>query len=115
MNRLIAFSAAVLTSAVVLAPANAKTPESVEVGYSDLDLRSEAGQARLDQRIDNAIEFVCDHRRNSSDRLFLRTARLCASETLANVTPIRDSIVDAHKRGKVEVLAELRIERPRRR
>ncbi len=112
MNKLTLLAASVAASAAVVTPAQAEPPKSVEVGYSDLNLRTSEGIAQLDRRIDRAIDTVCDYRSFVSDRLFNRTARLCVSETLADVTPARDRVIQAHQRGQVEVIAKLVIERP---
>ena len=48
-----------LFAAVLASPAHAQEL-TVSVGYSDLDLASESGVARLDHRIDSAIATVCD-------------------------------------------------------
>ena len=40
-------------------PAVASEPAKVTVGYTDLDLTSDAGQAELNQRIRSAVKRVC--------------------------------------------------------
>lgn len=115
MNKLIAIAASVAASAVIMSPAHAGSPETVEVEFADLDLRTVEGAARFDLRIKRAINIVCDSDNSVSNRLFNRTAALCVRETAANVQPARDTIVEAHKRGSVEVFASLHIERPLRR
>ncbi|HUQ13818.1 MAG TPA: UrcA family protein [Novosphingobium sp.] len=53
-------SAAALAAATIPAAASADdTQRSVEVRYDDLNLESDAGQARLDQRIAGAVRSVC--------------------------------------------------------
>ena len=113
MNKLIALTASIAASTVIMTPVHAQSPKSVEVGYADLNLRTAEGVARFDRRIDRAIDTVCDYRGAISDRLFQHAARQCVSETQASITPIRDGIVEDHQRGRVEVLATLTIERPR--
>jgi len=60
-NRSIAAVAAVFATIVTVsaaAPAQA-APASIEVGYADLDIRSEAGAEALQRRIDRAASRIC--------------------------------------------------------
>ncbi len=109
----IMFLAAVAVCAVLPAnAAQAAEPRSTEVGYSDLDLASDDGIATLDRRIGKAVNWVCDYSPRSADRLFAPGARLCKSETLASVQPVRDAVVAAYRRGTVQVIAKLDIKAP---
>lgn len=56
---LASIAAGLATFAMVPAHAELGAPRSVVVSFADLDLGSEAGQARLDRRIAYAAETVC--------------------------------------------------------
>jgi len=77
-------AAAVLGSATVFAaPALAET---VGVKYSDLDLSTEAGQAKLEQRIESAARTACGMGEIRTGRFTPSTAqRQCLRETKATV------------------------------
>lgn len=62
LNRSVVLVATVVATTISLAaaaPLNA-APVSVNVGYSDVDLHSDAGVATLKQRIRRAAYAVCD-------------------------------------------------------
>ena len=90
-----AFAAAVLGSTLIAAPLAAQTQpaESVAVKYSDLDLSTEKGQAKLDRRINAAARKVCKTdavrtgtRLRSNDRKqCLESARASVRTQLAEV------------------------------
>ena len=90
-----AFAAALIGSTLIAAPLAAQTQpaESVAVKYSDLDLSTEKGQAKLDRRINAAAREVCKTdavrtgtRMRSNDRTqCLETARASVRAQLAEV------------------------------
>ena len=59
---IVALFAAVSVSGMIAVPAAAETAEAVSVGvsYADLDLTAPAGSAVLEQRIDAAVDKVCE-------------------------------------------------------
>jgi len=76
-------AAAVLGAATVFAvPAAAETAESVSVKYSDLDLSTSEGQARLERRITSAARTVCGMDEVTvGTRLASREAQRCFAQT----------------------------------
>lgn len=71
---------------VIAAPAAAEAPASVAVKYSDLNLTSSAGQARLERRIDKAARSICGMDEVSTGtRLPSAVGRECYEETKARV------------------------------
>lgn len=67
-------------------PAHAETV-SQKVSYSDLDLTSETGRARLDRRIKWAIRDVCGSRDLASDPRHYRQVRACERDAFAGTRP----------------------------
>lgn len=60
MNKLaLAAALSTLSLALIAGPASAADTISVVVPYADLDLTTDAGQAKLDARIDAAIDQIC--------------------------------------------------------
>lgn len=84
---ILAAAAAVLGAATAFAaPAAAETPTSVAVKYSDLDLATSAGQARLERRIDSAARSACGMGEIRTGRFTPTTAqRQCYATTKSNV------------------------------
>ena len=97
-----------MTKSVLLIPmltatlsASAQAQElSVSVGYADLDLSSEQGVARLDHRIDAAIETVCGDRLGQQALSKVLAIRKCAKDTRGDVAGPRQ-IAIAKARGQV--------------
>lgn len=112
MKKLIAIAASAAAAASFATPAHATETKSVEVSFADLNLRNDEGVARFDRRIERAIDQVCDYDGNLADRLNHNASKACVRETLANVTPARNAIIDTQKNGQVTVFASLKIERP---
>lgn len=88
-----------LFAAVLAAPAHAQEL-TVSVGYGDLDLASEAGVARLDHRIDAAIDTVCGDTLGQQPLTKVMAIRKCAKDTRADVAGPRQ-IAIAKARGQV--------------
>ena len=88
-----------LFAAVLASPAHAQEL-TVSVGYSDLDLASESGVARLDHRIDSAIATVCDDGLGQKPLSRVMAIRKCAKDTRAEVAAPRQ-IAIARARGQV--------------
>lgn len=57
MKTILAIAALALTAAAV--PAHAESAPSISIRFGDLDLSSAAGQARLDGRINSAVNRAC--------------------------------------------------------
>jgi len=57
---LFALAAAVAMSAAVLSVVPAQAQQSTNVSYADLDVETFDGEARLESRIEHAIEMVCE-------------------------------------------------------
>ena len=85
--------------AVSLAASAQAQEQSVRVGYGDLDLASDAGVARFDQRIDVAIEQVCGDRMGQQALSAAMAIRKCSRDTRADVAPREVAI--ARARGKL--------------
>ena len=79
---------------------------SASVGYSDLDLTSEAGVTRLDRRIDAAIEGVCGDHRDQRQLSAALTVRKCGRESWADVQGPRQTAIERAngKQPSVEVV-----------
>jgi UrcA family protein len=84
---ILAAAAMILGAATAFAaPATADTSATVAVEYSDLNLATKAGQARLERRIDDAARSVCGMDRISTGTRLPSTAgRQCYAETRARV------------------------------
>ncbi len=110
---------AICTAAVAMPFATHSTaqeydePMSVEVGYADLNLINDEGTKRLDRRLKSAVIKVCGGPAwaNVSTHVSIRQ---CQKETFAEVTPIRDEVVEAARSGRrVTVdIAKLIVKRP---
>ncbi len=93
------FIIAPLLGATLAAAAQAQEA-SVPVGYADLDLTSEAGVARFDNRIDAAIRTVCN---DFPEQRTLPTAlavRKCKRDVRADVERPRQMAI-ARARGQI--------------
>ena len=73
---------------------------SARVGYADLDLASDAGVARFDQRIDAAVEQVCGDRLGQQALSATMAIRKCSRDTRAGVAAPREVAI-ARARGKL--------------
>ena len=94
------FFALVPLLAVALAvPAQAQEI-SVSVGYGDLDLTRDAGVARLDHRIDAAVEAVCGDRIGQQSLSEALAIRKCTRDTMADVQSPRQIAIN-RARGKI--------------
>ena len=103
----IALVSALLTAGLITAaPALAQTPAQQgeiavsHVRTSDLDLRSAAGQRRLDQRLANAAREVCGAV-SDIDIAGKNDIRECRSEVLAKARVQKVAILAAAGRGSV--------------
>ena len=73
---------------------------SISVGYGDLDLASAGGVARLDQRIDAAVDTVCGDTLGQQPLSRVMAIRRCSKETRADVAGPRQ-IAISKARGQV--------------
>jgi UrcA family protein len=88
-----------LLAGALAAPAHAQDL-SVSVGYGDLDLSGDTGVARLDRRIDAAIDTVCGNTMGQQPLSRVMAIRKCTKETRADVSGPRQ-IAIAKARGQV--------------
>ena len=85
MFKLLTTAALLLTASI--APASAEP--SRKVGFSDLDLATAQGQARLDDRVRSAVRSICAesyvdvHQRNICRRQMSEAAQLKAGTAIA--------------------------------
>jgi UrcA family protein len=84
---------------LALSPARAETdaPRSVAVSFADLNLKSDAGKARLERRIALAASAVC----GPVDRLSLterRTNEDCRSRAIANAGRAMVEVVEGSRK-----------------
>ena len=78
MNTRTAILAAALGALTLTTPALAKSSEQAGIQYTDLDLTTKAGQAKLDRRIDSAAKSACGMDRVVTGRVTPSTeARAC--------------------------------------
>ena len=89
-----ATAAGAATLAVMPAHAELSAPRSIAVPYTDLDLKSEGGQAQLKKRIAFAAEVVC----GPADTLSYHSKK--------SVAGCQDRAVANAARGMVEVFAQ---------
>jgi UrcA family protein len=87
-------AAAAATFAIAPAHAELGTPRSVAVNYTDLDLKSETGQAQLKKRVAFAAEVVC----GPADTLSYHSKKAIAG--------CQDRAVANASRAMVEVFAQ---------
>lgn len=87
--------------AVVATAAPAVAAEPVAVRYSDLDLSTAAGQARLERRIDSAARAACNLDEIRTGRFTPSTAqRQCYQQTKASVhEQVAEMIARDNSRG----------------
>ncbi len=95
----LAVVAAILPAGSAASAQSHSEPMSVEVGYADLNLLNDEGVERLDQRLETAINTVCGRTAQTNIALNLNVRR-CQRETLADVTPARDSAIEAARTGR---------------
>lgn len=86
--------AAAATFAVAPAHAELGSPRSVAVPYTDLDLKTEGGQAQLRKRVAFAAETVC----GPADTLSYHSKK--------SVAGCRDRAIANAQKGMVEVFAQ---------
>lgn len=105
---LLAAAATGLAATSIPATANAaatQAQQSVRVGYGDLNLLTEEGQAELDRRIARAVRKVCrsgGSERSFGDRL---ATRECKKATQQRVAPQKLAVLEAAQNSRVAVLA----------
>lgn len=105
----IAFASALITTAAIkAAPAIAQEPAGTEMNISlvrtgDLDLGSEAGRRKLEQRLARAAREVCGAA-SDIDVEGKNAVRECRSETLAKAQAQHNSLV-ADRGGVIAVTA----------
>lgn len=91
-----------LCAAPAMAAAPAETATHV-VNYTDLDLRTERGQSRLDRRLEIAVSAACGTP-SSADPAGRNAIRRCKAETMERLTTQRDQAIAAAQ-GSPERLA----------
>ena len=82
--KIIALAAAVAVSACVLSVMPAQAQEYAAITYSDLDIMSADGAARLEGRIEHAINMVCD-RPDLRNPAAMAAFQDCATDARAQV------------------------------
>ena len=102
MMKTIAF-ATLIASTLIPAAASAQAglvQQTHEVSYNDLDLTSEAGRDRLDERLRLAVKQVCGSA-DSRDLREMLQVRRCRREALATSTHGRDLAIanSTHRQG----------------
>jgi UrcA family protein len=96
-------AAGVATLALTPARAESDTPRSVTVSFADLNLKSDAGKARLERRIAVAASTVC----GPVDRLSMTDRRAnddCRTRAIANAGRAMVEVVE-NARGSIRVAA----------
>lgn len=78
-----AVAAATLMTGAAVSPAMAQTPESVTVGFGDLNLANPAGREALDRRIDSAARQICGEYAPLELKM-IALGRACRAEVLAD-------------------------------
>ena len=90
---------AALLAAAFASPVAAQNPGAIQaVGYSDLNLRTEAGVDRLDRRLRAAVRNVCGTP-SAADPLGRVRVQECREATAALATAQRDRAVVAARGG----------------
>ena len=101
---ILAAAAAVSAATLAASPVAAQSPasgEQVIVRYSDLDLSSQAGQARLNRRILTAVQTACGPT-TDSDPHGKNVAADCRHRTFAEATSqVRQAIALASRGGTI--------------
>ncbi len=77
--------------ALMAGPALAATPDTVKVSYADLDLHSRAGVARLDRRLEAAINRVCG--KSDGSALGYSLTSKCFAAAHKSVAVQRDAVL----------------------
>ena len=62
------------------------------VNYTDLDLTTEAGQAKLDARLKTAAKAVCDLNRKDASAAEVEAGRQCFAKTFADARRAKSDI-----------------------
>ncbi len=95
---LIGLLAAGVTLLAATVPANAEW-RSKTVEYNDLDLSTNAGQARLETRIKSAVQQVCGkpYIRNFSER---KDAEKCAADAMQNAQRKMEIVIVQYRDGR---------------
>ncbi len=62
------------------------------VGYADLDLTSEAGNATLDARLKSAAKAVCDLNRKDASAADVESGRQCFAKAYADARRAKSNI-----------------------
>ena len=91
MNKSIALIS--VLAAALASPAQAQE-QSVTVSYGDLDLTSDTGVARFDNRIDAAVGQVCGDRIGPMPLSTARAVRKCSRDTMADVANPREIAIE---------------------
>lgn len=102
MLKLLAAAALASTSPVVMAAPDVPPP-SIRVAVSDLDLRSDPGTRRLDQRLKTAVRALCPVP-TSHDVIAHRDYRACLSEATQSADHGR-ALALSRRAGRTELAA----------
>lgn len=91
-----AVAAAILMTGAAVSPAIAQAPESVTIGFGDLNLANPAGREALDRRIDGAARQICGEYAPLELKM-IALGRVCRAEVLAEArAQLARVIVDAN-------------------
>jgi UrcA family protein len=94
---------AVASALVVPTVSQAQDTQSVRVSYADLNLASNTGQAKLQQRIDYAAKYVCEGDLSNID--YVSAIYACRADAVAGARPAFEAAVaEATRHGTVTVL-----------
>jgi UrcA family protein len=93
-------------AALAAAPAFAETPDSVAVGYSDLNLSSPAGREAFDGRVATAARQVCGEYRPLELKM-IAISRACQARAIAAA----NSQLSQNLAGGATQLASLNVSR----
>ncbi|WP_144095692.1 UrcA family protein [Croceicoccus sediminis] len=92
---------AAIAATAALAIAAPAFAASVEVEYKDLDLTTEAGQAQLEDRLDDAARQVCGMDQiQTGTRIRSREARDCYAGAKAQLSQQIATLVEKQKTAK---------------
>lgn len=87
-------------TAVTPTLANQAEPMTIEVPYSDLNLATAEGQARLDRRLEKAVRLVCGTQSHKGgSRIISSEARACMAKAQADVRQQVAAVMKAKQRG----------------
>lgn len=98
----LAIAGATLALAFTTTPALAGNSDlpSKDIAYSDLNLNTPQGQARLEQRIESAARSVCrDHERLSGSRIRSPEHGACLANARASAKKQMATIMAEQRRG----------------